>query len=72
MKDPDRAKWLAAYRSSPLPLQRDLNLLLGQIKNEDIGVHNKISREISYLCPSPDKLVKAVADAILNAASETE
>jgi len=63
---------VGAYRRSTVLLVRELEYIFGEARNEhDVGVHNKIAREIAFLCPDRKKLLQEVAFTIIRCSKET-
>ena len=67
-----RSDVVNAYKNGSVLLVRELEFIFAEAKSEhDVGVHNKIAKEIAFLCPNRKKLLQEVAFTIIRVSKET-
>lgn len=76
LEDVEKPDWLMSrndmlkkYQTFPGDLAEELDYIFGTAGGDkDVAVHNYISGKISRLCPDRNRLLKNVAQAIINTA----
>jgi len=67
---PTRNELLKVYQGCPGLLAEDLDFIFGELKPEQIGVHNHIVKRIKHLRPDRNKMLLAVARSIISSIGE--
>lgn len=70
MTEEEKLKWANEFKAAPLIMRRYVNIIFGQIKPGDEGVHNELVTHILSACRDEEKFVEKVANSIINALQE--